>query len=193
VRHAIGVVRATAGPVQSSEARRWFAPFGAALGMPSVRGTWIVAMTTWRCTGCGERNTHEFDACWSCGCAIDGERDPAFRVADDIDPRELVAADAGRTYLPYPPAKYQLSLRFLFAVVTISGFLTAIIRIPDGRQHMTGLLVFGVLWMLFGLLLVGCVYLASFAVGFFAFTISKRNERPPVDAPDSENTIRPPT
>lgn len=145
--------------------------------------------TVWRCAGCGEQNTPEFDVCWNCGCSISGEPDPSFLSEEQIDLRELTA-DPGRTYLPYPPARYQLSLRFLFIVVTLIGILAAMTRyLPRTPYALAVLVALGALWMMAGLLLIGIVYLSSAAIGLFTCAKDTRSQAARADARDFDEPV----
>ncbi len=153
-----------------------------------VYGSKVIVMATWDCPGCSEPNTHAFDACWNCGCTRDGEPNPLFRVADDIDPRELPAIDPDRTYLPYPPLRKQFSLRLLFGILTFSGILAVYGRGLIGFGFVRFLFV----WFLFGLIMIGLVYAASFVLAFIAFVASKRHPTSSVDTSVRDSATRPP-
>lgn len=87
----------------------------------------------WNCPRCKEPVEETFSACWNCGTARDGTRDPHFRpgaewtdidaqMAEPIELSDLVKQDTG----DLPPIRVRFSLRPLLAVSTLIAVVSAI-------------------------------------------------------------------
>jgi hypothetical protein len=74
---------------------------------------------SWKCLQCGEVSDDQYEMCWHCGTASDGQSDPEFQHADDYEP-------------PLPEdEKAQFPLSFLLSLVTafclIFGLVAAVV------------------------------------------------------------------
>ena len=76
---------------------------------------------TWHCPKCQYPVGPQFGACWNCGTARDGTRDPEFKHADEIVFNEEDTHDELEAKRPF-----QYSLRTLMIITTVIAVFLAL-------------------------------------------------------------------